>query len=265
MAGTHALEPAQAAVLQALCDFRDQQARYANLPVFRILSDEALVALAEARPQTLEELANVPGLTAAALSTATGWGCWRRSNMARAAARFTRRAIRPAPARLTCAGWNNCASGAKRSDAAWGWSSDVVMPRDLLEALSAANPKTPDEVAAGDGRFPLAVGTFRPADFTGSRLERKAAHENPLLTARLAPSPARSIFIEINGSRILLECGMFQGRRADTYQVNRNFPFDPKSLDAVILSHAHIDHSGNLPNLVKQGYTRADLRHAGDG
>jgi metallo-beta-lactamase family protein len=60
--------------------------------------------------------------------------------------------------------------------------------------------------------------------------------------------------LEINGSRILLECGMFQGRRADTYQVNRNFPFDPKSLDAVILSHAHIDHSGNLPNLVKQGY-----------
>ena len=60
--------------------------------------------------------------------------------------------------------------------------------------------------------------------------------------------------IEVNGSRILLECGMFQGRRADTYAVNRNFPFDPKSLDAVILSHAHIDHSGNLPNLVKQGF-----------
>jgi len=60
--------------------------------------------------------------------------------------------------------------------------------------------------------------------------------------------------LEINGSRLLLECGMFQGRRADTYTINRNFPFSPAGVDAVILSHAHIDHSGNLPNLVKQGF-----------
>jgi metallo-beta-lactamase family protein len=48
---------------------------------------------------------------------------------------------------------------------------------------------------------------------------------------------------------------MFQGRRAETYERNLNFPFDPATLDAVVLSHAHIDHSGNLPNLVKQGFT----------
>lgn len=60
--------------------------------------------------------------------------------------------------------------------------------------------------------------------------------------------------IEINGKRLLLECGLFQGRRKDTYDFNLNFDFDPASVDAVILSHAHIDHSGNLPNLVKQGY-----------
>ena len=60
--------------------------------------------------------------------------------------------------------------------------------------------------------------------------------------------------LEINGARVLLECGLYQGRRAETYERNRNFPFDPKKLDAVLLSHAHIDHSGNLPNLVKQGY-----------
>jgi metallo-beta-lactamase family protein len=60
--------------------------------------------------------------------------------------------------------------------------------------------------------------------------------------------------IEINGSKLLLECGLFQGRRQDTYQRNQNFPFQPEEIDAVILSHAHIDHSGNLPNLVKQGY-----------
>ncbi len=60
--------------------------------------------------------------------------------------------------------------------------------------------------------------------------------------------------LEINGSRILLECGLFQGKRDETYERNRLFPFDPSKIDAVLLSHAHIDHSGNLPNLVKQGY-----------
>ena len=61
--------------------------------------------------------------------------------------------------------------------------------------------------------------------------------------------------LEINGSRLLLDCGLFQGRRKESYKRNRNFQFNPAELDAVILSHAHIDHSGNLPNLVKQGYS----------
>ncbi len=60
--------------------------------------------------------------------------------------------------------------------------------------------------------------------------------------------------LEVNGARILLDCGLFQGRRKETYQRNRSFPFDPRRLDAVILSHAHIDHSGNLPHLVKAGF-----------
>lgn len=60
--------------------------------------------------------------------------------------------------------------------------------------------------------------------------------------------------IEVNGRKLLLECGLFQGHRADTYHHNLNFPFKPTEIDALILSHAHIDHSGNLPNLVKQGY-----------
>lgn len=60
--------------------------------------------------------------------------------------------------------------------------------------------------------------------------------------------------IEVNGRRVLLECGLFQGRRAETYERNLQFPFDPASIDAVVLSHAHIDHSGNLPNLAKQGF-----------
>ncbi len=61
--------------------------------------------------------------------------------------------------------------------------------------------------------------------------------------------------LEVNGRRILLDCGLFQGHRADTYERNLNFLFEPATIDAVVLSHAHIDHSGNLPNLVKQGFT----------
>jgi len=60
--------------------------------------------------------------------------------------------------------------------------------------------------------------------------------------------------LEINGARLLLDCGLFQGRRADTYERNLNFKHDPRKVDAVILSHAHIDHAGNLPNLAKRGF-----------
>jgi metallo-beta-lactamase family protein len=60
--------------------------------------------------------------------------------------------------------------------------------------------------------------------------------------------------LEINGKKILLDCGMYQGRRKDEKSKNKEFGFDVESVDVVALSHAHIDHSGNLPNLVKQGY-----------
>lgn len=60
--------------------------------------------------------------------------------------------------------------------------------------------------------------------------------------------------VEVNGLRILLDCGLVQGRRADSYTENVKFDFDPASIDLLILSHAHIDHSGNIPNLVKQGF-----------
>jgi metallo-beta-lactamase family protein len=51
-----------------------------------------------------------------------------------------------------------------------------------------------------------------------------------------------------------LDCGLYQGKRSESYERNRNFPFNPAEIDAVILSHAHIDHAGNLPNLVKNGF-----------
>lgn len=61
--------------------------------------------------------------------------------------------------------------------------------------------------------------------------------------------------LEVNGKRILLDCGLYQGHRKEAFEKNRNLPIDPKTIDYVILSHAHIDHSGNLPQLVRQGFT----------
>jgi metallo-beta-lactamase family protein len=61
--------------------------------------------------------------------------------------------------------------------------------------------------------------------------------------------------VEAAGNRVLLDCGLYQGRRAEAFDRNSNFPFEPKSIDAVILSHAHIDHSGNLPTLVSKGFS----------
>lgn len=56
------------------------------------------------------------------------------------------------------------------------------------------------------------------------------------------------------GQVLLLDCGFFQGHRAESHRRNQEFPFRPRDVDMVVLSHAHIDHCGNLPNLVKQGF-----------
>jgi len=60
--------------------------------------------------------------------------------------------------------------------------------------------------------------------------------------------------LEFDGARLLLDCGLYQGRRRESNERNRNLPFDPGGVDAMILSHAHIDHAGNIPTLVKHGF-----------
>lgn len=60
--------------------------------------------------------------------------------------------------------------------------------------------------------------------------------------------------VSVNGHQILLDCGLYQGARRKSYERNRNLPYDAERIDTLILSHAHIDHSGNIPNLVKSGF-----------
>lgn len=60
--------------------------------------------------------------------------------------------------------------------------------------------------------------------------------------------------VDTGRSRVLLDCGLYQGRRKHAFERNRDLPFDASRIDAVVLSHAHLDHAGNLPSLVRSGF-----------
>jgi metallo-beta-lactamase family protein len=62
--------------------------------------------------------------------------------------------------------------------------------------------------------------------------------------------------LRANGKTVLLDCGLFQGRRAESSEKNRSLPVPIDQIDAVVLSHAHIDHAGRLPFLAKNGYAK---------
>jgi len=63
-----------------------------------------------------------------------------------------------------------------------------------------------------------------------------------------------SHLVEVNGLRLLLDCGMYQGKREEARRINQYLPYDPKTIDAVILTHGHLDHCGKLPVLPRAGY-----------
>jgi metallo-beta-lactamase family protein len=60
--------------------------------------------------------------------------------------------------------------------------------------------------------------------------------------------------VHVNGKHVLLDCGLFQGRRHEAHGKNLRLPIDVSWIDAVVLSHAHIDHAGRIPLLVREGY-----------
>ena len=75
----------------------------------------------------------------------------------------------------------------------------------------------------------------------------------PICAARTVTGSKHLIRLE-SGKNILLDCGMFQGLGSEADSLNRNFGFDPRQIDYVLLSHAHIDHSGLIPRLIREGF-----------
>ncbi len=61
--------------------------------------------------------------------------------------------------------------------------------------------------------------------------------------------------LTVGNCRLLFDCGLYQGRRKEAFERNRRLPFRPSEITHCLLSHAHIDHSGNMPTLVKNGFS----------
>ena len=120
------------------------------------------------------------------------------------------------------------------------------------EALSVAQAILFESPQSLLGMTPREVGQISGFPFPALTASLRLACES-ISSAPLAPPPARCISFEINGKRLCSSADCSRARRDETMERNR-ISFDPKTMDAVVLSHAHIDHCGNLPNLCGRDY-----------
>lgn len=160
ISGAQDLTPEQAAVLQSLCAYRDQQARYANLPPFKVLPNEALLAVAQNRCTRVEDLAGLPGLSPK-LILRHGQGLLQAAARGRKSPPLTR----PRPLRRSEACLRRLdALRTWRKEAAktMGVESDVVLPKDTMEQIADANPRTLEQLAAVMADLPWRLEHFGP-------------------------------------------------------------------------------------------------------
>jgi phosphoribosyl 1,2-cyclic phosphodiesterase len=216
---------------------RDALAAKLDRPPFKVLDDDRLIEIAKAVSTTAAHLAAI-GLTAAVGEP---------NRHCRTVARLGKPLVRrvPVPPDEQIQASRSAQSLGARRAADLDVESDVVLPASsswrLLNRARSAHHS-----AASPWRLERYADEIIKVPEDRMRLNFHGAAQTVTGSQHL---------LEINGSRLLLDCGLYQGRREESYARNRNFAYDPRTVDAVILSHAHIDHCGNLPNLVKQGFS----------
>jgi ribonuclease D len=160
VAGSQEITPRQAAILQSLCDFRDQQARYANLPTFRIVSNQVLLEIALADPQSIDELSRVPGLTGSIFDR-HGLGMMEAIERGeQAEPLYPSRNHRPGQAFIKRL--EELRKWRKEIAQEWGVESDVVLPRDVLVDLAETNPQNLELLSKVMVTLPWRLERFGP-------------------------------------------------------------------------------------------------------
>jgi ribonuclease D len=143
--GSRDLSPAQTAVLNCLCEYRDQQARRANLPPFKILSNQTLLDMAVRKPATMEELARIDGMSPR-LMRRYAHGLLSAIQRGISAAPIYRPVTQPRPSDDYLLRLDNLRTWRKETGQIYGVPSDVILPRDTLEAIALANPTSVAEL-----------------------------------------------------------------------------------------------------------------------
>ncbi len=158
ISGAYDLSPRQAAVLLELCRWRDEAARLANRPLFKVISNQSLLAIATEEPRSLEDLSKLPGMSPGQVRR-YGNGLLKAVQLGmKAPEAHPPRSKRPDQAfseRL-----DNLRVWRKKAAEAMGVPSDVVLPRDLMQCLAQSNPRSQEELEAAMESVPWRFERF---------------------------------------------------------------------------------------------------------
>jgi ribonuclease D len=161
MPGSQDLTPTQLGVLHALCEYRDERAREANLPSFKILSNKVLLQIATTRPTTPEELQQVDGLSPR-LVRQHSFGLLEAVERGLDMQPVQRSQFHTRPSESFLYRLENLRNWRKDAGETLGVPSDVILPRDVLEIIAQSNPRQMDELAEIMGDLPHRLEKFGP-------------------------------------------------------------------------------------------------------
>lgn len=159
VAGAQELTSQQAAILQALCEFRDRQAQNADLPPFKVFSNQALVEIALAGPQTIDELGQIRGLSRRQLDR-YGKGLLQSVRRGCDHAPLYRPANHQRPNGSYLARLDALRFWRKRTAQQMGVESDIILPRDILERIAETNPRQMGELSPLMAGLPWRLDKF---------------------------------------------------------------------------------------------------------